>query len=496
MDTHDNASLYQQMLGDDRDEVKKGADILTKNSETFPEQRDWHDVLWAGAFLVTYALLLVAAGANSDVLSFEGNSNEVSMSIIMLMALVAALVSFVLAYGFYALVRHNAVAVIYASLLVFPCIMVAMGSVMIIVLPASAPVSLIWILMGLLCMSCVYCCYRDLIPFTADILALVAGVTQEHPITMFFSLVGAVTSWLWTALALVAVTGAYDEMEECTRPRSSESQGQIDRCHNVVVIPIYFVVTFIFVWGNQVSMNSSHTMNCGVFGQWYLGKVVQPMKALSNTLTKNLGSICFGSFVIAILRAMQYTLRLIRGESDNIVVTILVFIVEMIVSCIAGMAEAFNSYSYVQVAVRGLSFYEASVSTWALLTFSNLILIVAGNLVNTVVVFGAFACGSIGALAGIAVGLAAGAGSDGEFDAEMGIGSFAAFCFGMIVAYNTLQVMESGFKTVVVMWAEDRSRLAQLNPPLNDILLQKAGEIELLEQERKEEVAQTTPTAV
>lgn len=495
-----NSALYEQMLVDDRDAVKNGANILVNHKETYPEERPWQDVPWAALFLIVYALLLITALANSDELSLGGTSREVSLNVILLMSLVSALVSFVLAYAFYSVIRMNATLVIYMSLLVFPCITVFVSIAIMVLVPSAMLPCMGLIFIAGLSIFCTFFCYQDLIPFTAQILTLVAGFTQQHPCTMAFSLGGAIASNLWTALAVIAVAGAFGQVEECSRPRSGDAE--FDRCHHAVTYPIYFAVTFIFIWGNQVCVNTAHTMNCGVFGQWYYGKVVEPTRAAANAMTKNFGSVCFGSFIVAILRAAQHTLRFIRGQADNIVVMIVIAIVECIVACIAGMAEAFNSYSYVTVAVRGLSFYESSVATWALCTWSNVLLIIAGNLVNMVVQYGAFLCGSIGAAVGIAAGLAAGAGGDGEFRAEMFIGFVAAFAAGMVVAYNTLQVIDSGFKTVVVCWAEDRAHLGRLNPDLHQVLADKAEqverelrEVEMEEKRQAEEAGGQAPQA-
>merc|ERR1712005_21106 len=85
-----------------------------------------------------------------------------------------------------------------------------------------------------------------------------------------------------------------------------------------------FVIALALSWGGQVANNICHVTYCGVFGRWYfggqddsdsdVGGVVASLgKGTPNTLgpsltvalTTSLGSICCGSFLVAVVRALE-----------------------------------------------------------------------------------------------------------------------------------------------------------------------------------------------
>merc|ERR1719322_1886700 len=93
-------------------------------------------------------------------------------------------------------------------------------------------------------------------------------------------------------------------------------------------------------------------------------------------------------------------------EEGNVVVVVIASLLRCLVQCIGDIVEWISSYVYVQVAVRGLGFWDGARATYALATFSNLIYVISAILVEYVVTMGAALCGLAGAAIAGLVGYA------------------------------------------------------------------------------------------
>merc|ERR1712039_722818 len=133
------------------------------------------------------------------------------------------------------------------------------------------------------------------------------------------------------------------------------------------------------------------------------------MNGLRVATTTSLGSICFGSFLIAIVRAMEQMARQVRRDAQadcNIVLFIVALILECVTSCIGDILEYFNDWAYVQCAVRGVSFINAARITYSMMTCANVQYIIQDLLLNSLASSGALFCAFIAAAgAGFGYGL-------------------------------------------------------------------------------------------
>jgi hypothetical protein len=222
----------------------------------------------------------------------------------------------------------------------------------------------------------------------------------------------------------------------------------------------------IFYWGAQVFYNICHVTYCGVFGRWYfnLDQATSVRTSLWVALTTSLGSICFGSFLVAAIRALEAVIRSARAqaqEDGNVACCICLLVVECIVSCIGDILEYFNEWAYVQCAVRGASFAEAAKITYSLFTCANLFYVVQDLLVDSVVNLGALFCALVGGAAGAGAGAAIGDTADVVGGAVMGL--FA----GLIAGGSAAGIISSGTKTILAMWAESPEPLRQSHPEIH-----------------------------
>merc|ERR1712039_958758 len=107
---------------------------------------------------------------------------------------------------------------------------------------------------------------------------------------------------------------------------------------------------------------------------------VRVRSSFAVAMTTSFGSICFGSFLIATIRALEITVRQMRVDQQqegNLTCCVILLVLECIISCIGDMMEYFSEWAYVQVAVRGCSFMDAVRITFSMCSCANVKTILA-----------------------------------------------------------------------------------------------------------------------
>ena len=140
-----------------------------------------------------------------------------------------------------------------------------------------------------------------------------------------------------------------------------------------------FVLAVVYVWGSLVTVNAAFTACAGVYGRWYFDKDsgAPVSTSLREAWSTSFGSICYGSFIVALVRAVQFVVKSLRQEAardQNYVLCVLLCIVECMIDCVGDILEFVSEMAYVQCAVRGLGFCQACAATplGILLTVSEL----------------------------------------------------------------------------------------------------------------------------
>jgi len=229
---------------------------------------------------------------------------------------------------------------------------------------------------------------------------------------------------------------------------------------------------FIYFWGAFVIQNVCHVTNCGVFGQWYFGKRESVRSSLRSSMTTSFGSICFGSFIVAVIQTVEFALRSARSQAKqngNPVAAIVYCMLECVVACIRDIIEAFTYFSYVQVAVRGLGFLDSAKATFALCTSKNIFALIGLCLVGNVIFMGGLMCGLVAGSAGFATSLQMSTKDEDHWV----LGMFALFV-GLSMSFSVLSILRSGFATLAVCWAESDTQLQSLQPSLHNSFSQHA----------------------
>lgn len=352
-----------------------------------------------------------------------------------------------------------ATCVVYTSLLFSCIVMILMGFAMI--LGGAAAYNLpqgfntifymggfVMIAMGCCFACCICCCWAQFIEFTARIVEHCGEITLENPCMFLVALIGAIVSAIWSiivAFALDGVVAAYQTEIESSRYTS------------YAVFGAFF---FCWIWGCMVSSGVCYTTFCGVFGRWYYsaeGHYEENvlMSSFCAASTSSLGSICFGTFLVAAVRTAEFIVRNMRQdaqEDGNIVLCIVLCCVQCILDCIGDIIEYFNEWAYVQCAIRGTSFCASAKIVFSLCTVANVWAIWSTLLIDSVVNFGSFLAGFCGAAVGAGIGYV------GSLETCL-LSALAGFIAGNTVGWCCMSTFTAGAKTLCTCWAENPETL-------------------------------------
>jgi len=143
------------------------------------------------------------------------------------------------------------------------------------------------------------------------------------------------------------------------RVNSTTPSSQLGATQKIGDIP-YFFMMIVYFWGGYVAFNTCHVAFAGVFGRWYFGKEngSTVSSSIKTAVTTAFGSICLGSLIIAVIRALEELMKKMQRdaeESGNTVVQLLACVLQCIINCIGDILEWISTYVFVQVAIRGLA---------------------------------------------------------------------------------------------------------------------------------------------
>lgn len=241
---------------------------------------------------------------------------------------------------------------------------------------------------------CCYClwlyCIWNRIPFTAALITTAAKIMVQAPGTLCMTFNCLIVSILFTFITLIGLLCIKFEVER------NKELGAGAR------IGLIIGLVFSAYWTSSVISNVLHMTICGVVGRWYF-KAADWASATSasmgRALGKSFGSICFGSFIIAVLKTISFIIAMARDAAeDNPVGLIFLCVLDCIVNCIEDLVRFFNTYAYVYCSVYGMKFTEAGRRTWQLFCESGLDMVVSYDLSGTLTFLGALLGGLFSSL--------------------------------------------------------------------------------------------------
>jgi hypothetical protein len=249
------------------------------------------------------------------------------------------------------LMRSYANCLVWASLLFGFFSSVAMAILMfklhstpgMIVFGVVALVNLLWIYV-----------VRKRIPFAVAILETVVDVVKHHSSTILISFLSIFVQAAWNVGWLFAANGVYNAIDTGSQKESGSGK----------IIAAFLILSYY--WTSQVVFNVVLTTCAGVMAEWYFKAPNQPerptSRALGRAMTTSFGSICYGSFLVAVIQ----TLRALNRKSENGERNIAAVIIGCILACLESIIEQVNHWAFAYVAIYGISYCDSAKSVFQL----------------------------------------------------------------------------------------------------------------------------------
>ena len=208
------------------------------------------------------------------------------------------------------------------------------------------------------------------IPFTAVVLKTACTVLENHLSAILMStfsilLLEGVFALVWTKSLLVYV--AQSRGYELTSTTIGTSANNYDFSTNNGLMFVWF--TFTLFWTFMVLKNIIHVTVAGTVATWWFHKYPKHvvLGAFFRACSVSLGTICFGSLLIAIVHTLREILNKFRTNrrdrrEDGIAVVILTCIASCILECLEGLMVYINRYALCYTAVYGEDFLTSGKS--------------------------------------------------------------------------------------------------------------------------------------
>eukprot|EP00730_Choanoeca_flexa_P015721 TRINITY_DN7282_c1_g2_i2.p1 TRINITY_DN7282_c1_g2~~TRINITY_DN7282_c1_g2_i2.p1 ORF type:complete len:670 (+),score=191.83 TRINITY_DN7282_c1_g2_i2:67-2010(+) len=222
----------------------------------------------------------------------------------------------------------------------------------------------------------------------------------------------------------------------------------------------WYLILALF-WNTQFILAFSQLVVAGAICSWYFNR---DKSELSWTVTKSakrgvryhMGSVAFGSLIIAIIqiiRSILYYIKERTKDKDGVIVGIIIKCCMCCFWCLQKFFEFINKNAYIMIAIRGYSFCGATTRVFRVLG-ANLLRVVTLNTVTHVILF---TCKLF------VVGLSCIATyyyiqNDEELDEDLHYWGPVVFFVGFLawfVADLFLEIYDMAIDTIFICWAED-----------------------------------------
>ncbi|GMI45134.1 hypothetical protein TrCOL_g588 [Triparma columacea] len=355
-----------------------------------------------------------------------------------------------------------------------------------------------------ICMAITMCWYRAVqsrIPFAGANLSVACSSIKNFPTIFFVNFACLIASFVWMmvwSLAMIGIvkpsqsvgvetdSGVFDSRmctdfpydgttAECTQETTgccycdasslsdtdTATGWKQDSCVPTETMDqlTYFGMLISFYWGSTVVSNVMHCVVAGTVATWWFKHDAGSSPVFDSfyrAMTTSFGSICLGSLLVAILKAIR---QMLREAEKNKNAQVFLCVIQCLLGCVESLLEYFNRYAFCYVAIYGYDFKTAGRSVFDLFKKLGWTTIINDDLIETALSFGCVGTGFLTALVGWLFGHAIGV--DSQYLLFMFIGGFIS---GFSMAQITLNVISSAVATVFVCFAENPASLGQIHP--------------------------------
>eukprot|EP00978_Attheya_sp_CCMP212_P014217 scaffold36176_cov48-Attheya_sp.AAC.2 len=310
------------------------------------------------------------------------------------------------------------------------------------------------------------------IPYAASNLKAAVTVIRLNGGITLVSLGSLVVLCVWTIAWTVAFAGATLEPDLMTTKATEHSCDANGNCvepgdSQVTTLGgvLYCLFLLSFYWTHE---NVVRTTVAGTVGTW----IFSPTEAssfcssgvtdsLTRSTTYSLGSICFGSLIVAVLQLIR---SLLHSSARNRRNGILSCIAQCLLAFIERLVRYFNKWAFVYVGLYGYSYIEAGKSVMELFQARGWSAIISDNLINRLL---SICILVIGLLTGVASTLVSFIFEEAEHsDGILLPGFLTGLLIGMVMASLVLGVVSSAVDAIIVCFAEAPGEFKENHPAI------------------------------
>jgi len=433
----------------------------------YPEERKWRDVPFAVVFVVVYAFFLTNTVLFVKDYNTEDHPQiEISWSKVdtgLIMAGCAALGSFVSSLLFSVSLRRCPVQIVWGCLLLSPVSTAVMGLAVSYANPFAGMMFLLVAAVQLL----VVFCWSRFIPFTAALLSVAADVALKNLRSLWVGVCGFFLQLTWLAVVGVGFARFVSTLDDDTQ---EDYQG-----------PLAVGVTLAVLWGTMAYAYAMYVSYCGVYGRWCFGHYPSVTASLTVAFTKSFGSVCFGALLVAVVRLLRIMVDSARrqGNNRNAAQAVLACLISCILSIIEDIMEWFNTFAYVQVAVRGLKYTDSCRATAALARTNNFGAVRSQIVSTSVVGYGVLLSAIVGVIAAFAACpydfTSKHHNQHPESDTTLTAWIASSVAVAFTVAGLFASLLDAGVTTIIVCWGESPTVIAAEHPGVHEEFVRVTG---------------------
>lgn len=313
---------------------------------------------------------------------------------------------------------------------------------------------------------------RKRIPLTRLLLKTTIDATKVYPSVYLWALIGLVVQTLfsiWVSWTTIAIYQRFSPSGAASG--SSSSSGAVTGLIVFVVVAFY--------WISETIKGIFFTTVCAIFGTHFYSldnkrQRGSGIKAFGRSMTYSLGSIAFGSLIVAILdliRGLVSIIQSTQASEGDMVGAAIACVAGCIIGCIQYLIEFFNKYALINVSLYGNSYITAAKETWRLMKDRGITALINDSLVNILWTFGSVV---VGIICGIFAYVYIKQTDPSAFNSEssyyavvlffaIGLGSQIALTLGA-------GSIGAGVSTLFVTLAEDPQVMAQKEPELFEMI--------------------------
>jgi len=214
------------------------------------------------------------------------------------------------------------------------------------------------------------------------VIEIATKAVRHVPLLVFFPIIKflmlcALTAWCVVIWIYLATAGTITQVD-------IEGYYTFQSNYILEYLQLYYLFGFLWSWNLIIAM--ADCTIAGVIGEWYwtMDKRQLPMfmiiPAMYRTFRYHLGSLAFGSFIIAVVQFIRYILYKLEKslkKKESCLVKTLFKVMQCCLLCFERFLKFLNKNAYIEIAIFGFGFCKSA--RWAFQ-------LIARNIIRVVVV--------------------------------------------------------------------------------------------------------------